>query len=395
MSPHRRRPWRLVAALAVPLVVVTAGGCGGGRSGADPGRVTIGFLASLSGTYQAVGTDMRDGFQLYLDTHGGRFGGRTVSLAVADEGDGPATALPAATRLVKQDRVAALAGIVAGGSYQAVSALTIDNKIPLVGANGRPDVKDPTWLWHTSFISDEPGAAIASYIKNNVNGPVWAIGPDYQGGHDELRGFTDTFTKLGGKLANPDGKTTWTPFPATTNFLPYFTQIRNSDAKAVYCFYAGKNAVDFVTQYRQSDIRDLPLYGAFLTEGSILQAQGAAAEGIWNVLNYSPDLDNAANRTFVAAWKARHDRSPTTFAMASYDAAAVLDRAIAAIDGEATPQKINDSIGRLGQIDSPRGAWQFNRTTHAPVQKWYLRQVRRDGPALSNVVVQDLATLGS
>ncbi len=393
LSPRRRRPWRLAAVTALLVLLTTATGCGR-SSGADPGRVRIGFLASLSGTYQAVGTDMRDGFQLYLDIHGGKFGSRIVDLVVADEGDGGPTAVPAATKLIKSDRVVALAGLVGGGSVAGVVPLLAENKTPLVASNGRPELKDPSWVWTTSFMSVEPGVAIAQYVKDHVDGPVYAIGPDYQGGWDELRGFTDAYTRAGGKLANPDGKTTFTPFPQTSNFLPYFTQVRNSGAKAVYCFYAGRAAVDFVKQYRQSDIKDLPLYGAFLTEGSVLDAQGAAAEGIWNVLNYSPDLDNAANRTFVAAWKARHDRTPTTFAMAAYDAAAVLDRAIAAIDGKVTPQAINDAIGRLGQIDSPRGGWQFNAKTHAPVQKWYLRQVRPDGRALSNVVVQDLATLG-
>src|SRR6266508_1230248 len=286
----------------------------------------------------------------------------------------------------------ALAGIVGGGSVAGVVPLLTETRVPLVAANGRPELKDPTWVWTTSFMSVEPGAAIAQYVKDHVYGPVYAIGPEYQCGWDELNGFTDAFTSAGGKLANPDGKTTFTPFPATSNFLPYFTQVKNSGAKAVYCFYAGKAAVDFVKQYRQSDIKDLPLYGAFLTEGSVLDAQGQAAEGIYNVLNYSPDLDNAANRTFVAAWKARHDRQPTTFAMASYEAAAVLDKAIGAINGDVTAQAVNDAIGRLGQIDSRRGLWQF-RTSHAPVQKWYLRQVRNDGRALSNVVVQDLATL--
>jgi hypothetical protein len=32
--------------------------------------------------------------------------------------------------------------------------------------------------------------------------------------------------------------------------------------------------------------------------------------------------------------------------------------------------------------------------TYAPIQRWYLRQVRRDGLALANVVVSELATLG-
>ncbi|MDG4764074.1 hypothetical protein O7632_08140 [Solwaraspora sp. WMMD406] len=38
--------------------------------------------------------------------------------------------------------------------------------------------------------------------------------------------------------------------------------------------------------------------------------------------------------------------------------------------------------------------WQFAKTTHAPIQKWYLRQVRRDGRALANVVVSELTALG-
>ncbi|MFF5207143.1 ABC transporter substrate-binding protein [Streptosporangium sp. NPDC000396] len=389
---HLGRTRRGLAGLLTVISAAAAAGCGSG--GAGSGGVKIGFVASLSGTYQAAGEDMRDGFQLYLDTHGGKFGGRKVTLAVADEGDGPATALPAATRLVKQERVAALAGVVASGAYQAISALTVENKIPLIGSNGRPPVKDTSWLWHTSFISDEPGAAIAPYVKEKAGGPVWAIGPDYQGGHDQLGGFTDVFTRLGGRLANPDGKPTWTPFPATTNFLPYFTQIKNSGAKAVYAFYAGKSAIDFVTQYAQSDIKDLPLYGAFLTEG-VLKAQGASAEGVWNVLNYSPDLDNPANRAFAAAWSERHDRPPTTQAMASYDAAAVLDAAIAKVQGEVTPQKINQAIGELGQIDSPRGPWKFSSKTHSPIQRWYLRVARRDGTQLSNRVVQDLAVVGA
>jgi branched-chain amino acid transport system substrate-binding protein len=392
----RRVPRRVLAGgLLLPLLAVIA--CTSPPDGGGDGQVVrVGFVASLSGIYQSVGEDMRDGFVLYLDLHDGRLGGREVDLLVADEGDGPATALPAAERLIRQDEVHALAGIVGGGSYAAIAPLAGEHEIPLVGANGRPTLGEDEvgWLWHTSFISDQPGQAIAPYVLEAVDGPVYAIGPDYQGGYDELRGFVDTYTDLGGVLANPGGETTWTPFPDTTDFLPYFSAIAATDAAAVYTFYAGRPAIDFVTQYAQSPVADLPLYGAFLTEGAILAAQGGAAEGVWNVLNYSPDLDNPANRGFVAEWSARYDRTPTTFAMASYDAAAVLDRAIATIEGEVTRAGINTAIGGLGQIDSPRGPWQFSAVTHAPIQRWYLRVVARDGAELSNILVQDLATIG-
>lgn len=393
LLPRARRG--LAGGLAVPLLL--AAGCSGGASGAAGGEsIKIGFITGLSGIYQTVGEDMVDGFQLYLDLHDGELGGAPVELLLADEGAGE-LALPSAEKLIRQDRVDVLAGIVGGGSYAAVAPLAGENEIPLVGANGRPNLAPDQveWLWHTSFISDEPGQAIAPYVHENVDGPVYAIGPDYQGGHDELRGFVDTFTELGGELANPDGETRFTPFPDTTDFIPYFNEIAQTDAAAVYTFYAGAAAIDFVTQYAQSEIADLPLYSAFLTEGAILAAQGEAAEGIWNVLNYSPDLDNAANREFVAEWSARHDRTPTTFAMASWDAALVLDRAVAAVDGEITPAAINQAIGGLGQIDSPRGPWQFSEQSHAPIQRWYLRQVARDGSELTNVLVEDLATVGT
>jgi branched-chain amino acid transport system substrate-binding protein len=380
--------------VALCLAATGATACGD-DSGGTVGTIKIGLLASLSGTYQAIGTDIRDGFQLYLDMHGGKLGGHPVELVVADEGDGAPTAVPAATKLVKQDRVMALTGVVGGGSAAAIQPVLAQAKIPFIGANGRPELKDISRTWHTSYLSKETGAAIAQYVKDNVDGKVYAIGPDYQGGWDQLQGFTDAFARAGGELANPDGKTRFTPFPATKNFTPYFAQIKASGAAAVYTFYAGGAAIDFVKQYAQSEVKDLPLYAAgFLTEGGVLDAQGDAARDVYSVLNYSPDLDNAQNRAFVAAWKADHDGPPTTYAMASYDAAAVLDKAIGAAGADPTAESINKAIAGLGQIESPRGAWQFSEKTHSPVQKWYLRQVRPDGRALSNTVVGDLATVG-
>ncbi|MEV5766089.1 ABC transporter substrate-binding protein [Micromonospora sp. NPDC052213] len=400
MVHSRSRLCRGVAAAATVGLLITGAAC---SSTADAGAVRVGLLVSLSGTYATVGEDMQRGFRLYLDTHDSTLGGRKVDLIVADEGDGPATAVPAAQKLLERDRVVALTGLVGGATVDKVQALTTERKIPLLGANARPAFapvggkpRDLAYTWHTSYNSDEPGIAIAEYVKAQVGaGTVYAIGPDYQGGYDELRGFTDTFTRLGGKLANPDGKALFTPFPTTENFLPYLNQAAKTKPKAVYAFYAGAAAVAFVKQYAQSDLADVPLYAAgFLTEGSVLTAQGPAATGIRNVLNYSPTLGNQANQEFVAAWSAAgHPGQPTTFAMASYDAAAVLDRALAAVDGEVTGEKLNAAIGQVGRVVSPRGDWQFHPSEHRPVQRWYLREVKTDGPVLSNVLVQDLTTL--
>ena len=58
-----------------------------------------------------------------------------------------------------------------------------------------------------------------------------------------------------------------------------------------------------------------------------------------------------------------------------------------------TPQLVNLALAKIGQIDSPRGAWQFNQP-RTPQQRWYLRRAQLDGRLMSNVVVSELATLG-
>lgn len=387
---------RLVAALLAGVLVAGAAACDGGS---EPERQTIriGMITALSGSLEAPGSELRDGFQLYLDMRGGQLGGHPAELIVADEGYERDITVESATKLLEQDRVSAITGIINGGSVAAILPLINQNKVPLVGALGRPALTDVTYVWHTNLISVEPGVAMAPFVKQEVGqGRVYAIGPDFQSGRDELRGFVETFTELGGRLANPGGEAVFSPFPVTEDFGPYLDEIAESGAEAVYCFFDAQNAITFVKQYAASAVADLPLYAAgFVTEPASLVEQGDAAEGIYNGLNYSPDLDNAANREFVAAWNAAYPgRVPTSIVMASYDAAAVLDRAIAAAGTNPSPEQINTAIAGLGQLNSPRGPWQFAKTTHAPIQKWYLRQVRRDGRALTNVVVSELATLG-
>jgi branched-chain amino acid transport system substrate-binding protein len=382
----RRSPWLALGA-AVLLSGCTA------EAGAAEGRITVGLVASLTGAYQAVGEDMRDGFSLYLDTHGGRLGGHPVDVVVVDEAGGGAGPVRAATALAQRSDVLALTGVTNAATVAALLPALEARGVALVSSNGRPRVDDVHVVWSTSFLPDEPGRALAGYLRTEIDGPVWAMAGDNSSGRADLDGFVDAFTAVGGRLANASQTPLYTP--DTTNFLPFLTQAKASGAKAVYAFYVGEEATTFVQQYAQSDARDLPLFAAGpLTEGRVLAAQGRAALGIRTVLNYAPDLDNPTNRGFVDAWRSRHNSLPTTYAMASWDAALLLDKAIATAGENPTPAAVNAALGRIGQIDSPRGTWQFS-DRHSPVQKWYLRRVQTDGRTLTNSMIQDLDILGA
>ena len=402
--PHQRLLSRAPLLGVATLVAMLSAACGGsslgsgedgggGGGGGKDGPLTIGLLVPQSGVYNALGNDMKAGFEVYLAQRGNKLGGREIKVVVADEGETADSGKAAADRLVKQDKVDAVVGVVSSATMNGVKGLFESAKIPLVGSNASPTtLTDATFIWRTSYVNDEPGIALGKYVAEKVDGPVYLIAAGYQAGEDEIVGFQQTFEPAGGKQV---GEPVYTPFPGTTNFQPFLSKVQKSDAEAVFTFYAGGAAVDFVKQYKQFGLAGkVPLYApGFLTEGGVLKAQGDAALGILTSMNYSADLENELNTTFVADYQKKTGTKPTTYAMATYDAAKVLDLAIAKAGDNVSPQTINDAIGGLGDIESPRGTWRFN-DNGTPVQQWYLREVQKTADGLENVRVAELGLLG-
>lgn len=393
---RRNGKGRLSAILAVTALLAT--GCGGsslgggGDDAGDSGPVKIGLLVPQSGVYKALGDDMKNAFELYLEQNDGMLGGREVDLILADEGETAESGKAAADKLVKQDQVVAVSGVVSSAVLNGIKDLFEGEKIPLVGSNASPTtLTDAEYIWRTSYVNDEPGKALGAYVAQNESGPVYLLAADYQAGKDEVAGFKETFLAAGGQIADE----VYTPFPGTTNFQPFLANLERSGATSVFTFYAGGAAVDFVKQFEQFGLKGkVKHYSAgFLTEGGVLDAQAAAAEGTFTSMNYSADLDNPANREFASAYEEKYDAKPTTYAMASWDAAQVLDKAIEIAGDDLTSESLNEAIGEVGDIDSPRGTWRFN-DIGTPQQMWYLREVQAVDGGYANVVIAELGELG-
>jgi branched-chain amino acid transport system substrate-binding protein len=384
---------RVVLAAAVALALATVAGCGSSleedQQAAGGGQVKVGLLVPKSGVYAPLGRDMENGFRMYLEAKGGKLGGREVQVVVADEGGGPESGVPAAQKLVQQDKVTTVVGVVNSAVALGIRDLATDAKVPLIvanaGANAITGEQRSDYVWRTSFTNGEVAAALGDYVAGEVGGGrVFLAAPDYAAGKEATAGFQEAFEAAGGQVAG----TELTPFGTTTNFQPYLARIQRSGAKAVYCFYAGAEAVAFVKQYQQFGLASkVPLYcSGFVTEGGVLAAQGEAALGIRTSLHYSDQIDNPTNQRFVADYTAKFGAAPTVYSVQAYDAAAVLDQALAKGTGG---DAIVEGLKGVGEVDSPRGRWRFD-DGHGPDQTYDLRETREQGGKIVNAVVQPL-----
>jgi branched-chain amino acid transport system substrate-binding protein len=390
---RRRLMIRLsVAVAAVSLLSACGGSALSGETGAaDAKTVTIGLLVPKSGVYAPLGTDMENGFSLYLKEHGNKLGGKDVTVKLVDEGGGPETGVPAGQALAQDDSVNAVVGVVNSAIALGLKDPFKEAKKPLIianaGANAITGKASSEYVWRTSFANSEVSGAIGKHVAEEVKGGgVFLIGPDYAAGKEFLGGFQATFQAAGGKVVGQQ----MTPFGKTTNFQPYLAAIRSSGAKAVFAFYSGAEAVAFVKQYKELGLAGkVPLYACgFLTEGSVLKAQGDAAVGIQTSLHYSSELDNPRNKEFVGAYTKAYGSTPTTFSVSAYDAAAVLDKAL--VKGTSGAQ-IVAGLKSVDKVDSPRGSWSFS-DKHGPLQTYYLRTVTKKDGRLVNTVDKELIT---
>ncbi|MDO3705616.1 ABC transporter substrate-binding protein [Micromonospora sp. C28SCA-DRY-2] len=394
---NRRRALQLLAALGTAGF---AAGCGSESEGepvttASP--IKIGLVAPQTGSLKAIGDEILRGFELFLDLNAQRLGDHPVTLVTADEGDSPASGKKAVEGLLKEG-VLALTGVVDSEVMAGIRDTVEQARVPLVGSNASPtSLQSVVYIWRTSYVLDEAGRALGRYLKDELKptDKLAIIVPDDVGGRDVVRGFREEFGGSDSRIKDPVIWTSATASPKKSDYADDIRTALNRKPAALFCHFSGEAAVEFIRQVRQAGFTGTIYAPGFLTEGTVLESikPKEYALGIRTALNYSADINNAANRRFAAAYRKKYNQSPTTYAMASYDAAQVLDQAIRFAGGEPTPQQVNLALGKIGQIDSPRGIWQFNQP-RTPQQKWYLREVQNDGQVLSNILINELATLG-
>ncbi|MQA60660.1 MAG: ABC transporter substrate-binding protein [Actinophytocola sp.] len=383
------------AAAALSACGSSIGNDSSSGGGGETKSIKVGLVIPQAGVYAPLGVDMKQGWDLWLERHDGKFGDFTVTTVAADEGETPQTGVPATQRLLQSENCDVLVGIVNSATALGLRDLVTEAKKVLVVANaGAEDITAKgasPYIWRSSFANGQVSGAMGTYLaEENADDSVYVIASDYAAGDEALAGFTTAFEKGGGKIAGMAKP----PFGKTQDYQPFLSKIKSSGAKATFCFFAGSEAVSFVKQYRQFGLADdIPLYGSgFLTEGGVLDAQGDAALDVQTSLHYTSALDTPANQEFAQAYQDKFDAVPTVYAVQTWDAANVLDRALKA-SGSADGDDLSKALGGLGEIDdSPRGPWSFENQT--PKQKFYMRKVEKEGDGYVNTVVAETEPVG-
>lgn len=347
--------------------------------------IKVGLLLPFSGVYASLGNEIETGFNLGLKEFGAETG---FEVKREDTEVKPPVALGKAKKLILQERVDVMVGIVSSGVLGAVRDMVHGAGVPLIVANAGNDAATGTscspFITRMSFSNGQINRPMGTWMADQGVKKVFTLAPDYAAGRQMIDAFTESFTAAGGEIVGQE----FTPFQKTQDFGPYLAQAKASGADAVYVFYAGGEAISFVKQYDSFGLKaELPLYGSgFLTSPLYVNAQGTAAEGVITALHYAPTIDSEANAAFVAAFTAETGRAPSEFAVQGYDAARALVEA--AKTGATDRASLSTALRQVSFV-GPRGKLAIDPATNNIIQPVYVYQtVAGEGGLTQKVLAQ-------
>ena len=367
-----------------------------GVATAQAQTVKVGVIMTYTGVGAAYGQQVDRGMEMFMKLNPDALGPYKVEFIRRDsKNPGGADAKTAAQELLTQDKVDLLTGFIYSPNAIAVAPLADAAKKPMLVLNAgtswitklSPAIARVSFsMWHSGFALGE-AAAKGMKAKTAVVGYS-----DYPPGKDSLAAFKKGFEDAGGKVIDeiPMGSPGKVP-----DFTPFFQRAKDKKPDLFYVFVpAGDHAVGVVKTYGALGMRDagIKLIGpGDITQDTKLQSMGAPAVGLITMHHYNADLDNPANKRFVAEWRKTYgaDSTPDFMAAAGYDGMAAIAHAIKATKGKLDLDATLAAWKGWTFADSPRGPISIDPATRDIVMNEYLSELAmQDG----RLVQKTLAT---
>ncbi len=366
-------PSPLWGSLARTLVLAASVCC---MTVAQAAPIKVGIALDISGPFSGPGAEARDGFALAIKQLGGKLGGQPVEYIQTDMAGSPDQAKQLVDRFVKAEKIDLFTGPIASNVALAVAPTLSAAKVPYLSNNAGPSqfagAQCNAYFFGTAYQNDQYHEAAGKFAADQKFAKMVLIAPNYPAGKDSLSGFKrkyngvvldEMYTKLG-----------------QIDYATELAQLRASKPEALYFFLPGAMGVNFIKQFVAAGLsKDITLVtSGFSADEDVISAVGDPMLGLFNTSHWSHDLDNAANKAFVAAFRKEYGgRLPSIYAAQAYDVIFSMDAAVKAVGGNVANRDPLVKELAKAQFPSVRGSFRY-ANNHYPIQNFYLRTIGKN-----------------
>lgn len=316
-------------------------------------EIRIGAVLSVSGPASFLGDPEKKTLEIYVDAINAKGGvnGEKLKLIVYDDGGDANNARTFATRLVEQDKIAAMVGGTTTGSTLAMIPLFEEAKIPFISLAGAVQIIEPVrdWVFKTPHTDRMACEKILIDLKQRKLTTIALISGTDAFGKSMRDQCVAVAPKAGVAIAHEE-----TYGPRDSDMTPQLTNIKNkSGIQAVVNPGFGQGPAIVTRNYRQLGI-NLPLYQSHgVASKQFIDLAGPAAEGVrlpaaaLLVADKLPDSDpqKAVVVAYARTYQEKTGQPVSTFGGHAYDGLMILVEAMKRAKS-ADKAKVRDEIER-------------------------------------------------
>jgi branched-chain amino acid transport system substrate-binding protein len=289
-------------------------------------EVRIGFLGPIENhPDEALGRMMLNGAQLAIDEANGRggYGGTPFRLMVHNDQALWGASSNEIVKMAYDEKVWAMLGSISGDSTHIGLRVSLKAEVPIVNSAATdPTIPETIIPWYLSTIQDDrvQGYTLARRIYTDLGiTRVALLRVNDRYGRFGVIKFRDAARRLGHPVTIEQKY-----LPGATDFRRSLGIIADSGAEAIVIWGDQAQAAGILKQMRELGMQQR-VFGSFRTIGDgLLQAAGAAAEGMEAVFPYDPGRDDEAWVGFRGRFAKQFGREPEVFASLGFDTMNIL-----------------------------------------------------------------------
>src|SRR2546425_1736343 len=378
MKPSRQLVAALALCAALPLGVAA--------QSKDP--IKVGAVSSQSGTFAQQGEEVLRAINFAVDEANGKGGidGRKVMVQTADDEGTPEAGRRAAEKLAREGYNLLIGAIPSSVSLALAQNLDRWDAVYFTVASKSDKLTGDSCKarsFRTNHSDAMDLAMISEWAKGFKEKKFGMLAADYVWGRDSGESF-ERAVKAQGKMV---ALSLYAPL-GTKDFSPYIAQLKAADVEAVWVAEVGRDAIAFVKQAQEFGLTPkTKLIGHALIQNFVIGATDKALDGTIGNTAYTPDIDTARNKAFVAEWKAKFKRLPTDNEGQAYNGMLVMFEGVKKA-GSAKPAEVAKAL-RGATIDTLYGQVTMRAQDNQLVLPTYAARVKAVDGQLRPVIEQN------
>lgn len=320
---------------------------------AQSGPINIGFLSGLTGLETILGETQLNCFKLAVSEINAASGiaGRQIEFAVEDDQTTTKGAIEKARKLINQDRVDVIIGLIASLTHVAARSVTTPAKKLLIYTTYYEGDVCERYFFSTGQIPNQQIDPSVEWLTANEGKSTYIIGSDYVWPRKSADAIKAAMEAKGGKVLDAE----FFPF-GTSDFGPALDRVKSANPDFVWCMCAGNDLITFLKQFNSFGLGK-QLFSQGLDD-VFSQAEPELTNGAISDQSYFMGIESEENAKFKAAYRDMFGPEPiNAIGEATYNAVYLYKAAVEKA-GSTETEAVIDALGQV-EFDAPQGKVSF------------------------------------